>query len=539
MPYQKIGFVRVPRSRYIPKYCAQILEAFGDTFDQDVAEAIRSLGHPRDLLKTFFFQRCLLLKSPKLDGNPDLRLAFLVVLIDFLGMTGYIQDSVTLVDYVIDPVRKADELLDLMIGTRMPKFESSEMSGEWATIATLECFFPEVIRRTAVIVNERKLMANRFRQWLGNIGFKLMTGSSRSLSQSERSFLVVYGSTKRRTKGDIIGLANTPIPPIENKDPLVIEIGALAEASSLAGPCTNHMRLVSNAILEQLVFYYGPHHSEVSTQVGYIENFGPFVTFNMTSGDNIPWLLESQITGLAAQSAIIAIRPDKQPPFTIRMPLPITFKTQTGALCQYPDSPEFNLYLTNQKDISRFTWDYPSRWQGRRISSLNDGGTMDLAIADAATQVKAAGGMQIESPVITTFGTCWFTEAAKSKIRQDELYFKEYFVLPGRNGLVFKGVDLTAHYAVMGKVEAISAFSEFLEVPMQWFMVPDESVMQFVATVEGLTLEEQVRFKSVIHLCHNAARYARITKKQPPIKVLELAKAMLNEPQSTTIEKVD
>lgn len=541
MPYTKTGYIRVPRSRYIPQHCRDIMEHFGATLDTDISDVIKSLGHDRDRLQSLILPNVFTITTPKLEANPDIKFKFMVVLIDFLNMTGYLNENITLVDYVTDPVLSADTLLDLMIGSRMPKFEAAELNGEWGMISTLRAYMPEVIRHTAVITQERKLMANRFREWIGNIGFKLLTGKSDKLSQAERSFLVVYGCTKPNTKGFIEGLPSNPIPPVENKFPLIEEVGQLAVASCLSGPCTNHLKLVSNAILQNCVYYYGPHIPEIKTQVGYVENRGPFIIFKMMAGDTIPWDIKHQITGLNAQAATITIAPDKMPPFTIIQPLPLIEISKSGAISLYEDLPELNLYLTDQNNVNKFFWDFPSNWQGRRLSSLNDGITIDIMLADVATHKALGGGMQVESTDLTSFGLSWFTDAAKAQIRTGEEeadqsgYFIEKFILPSPKGLILKPIDLTAHYAVLGKWEVLSPFAEYLEVATPWFLTPDDGVHQFVATSQGLTLEAQVRFKTVIALCHNVARYERITKRQCPLRWQDLARALLNRPSTEII----
>jgi hypothetical protein len=535
MPYKKTGYCRVPRSRYIPQYCDQILRAFGPTFDADVAEAIKSLSNERELLKNFFFERTLLLKSPKLDADVNLKFAFMIVLVDFLHQVGYVELSPSKIEYIVDPVMSADELMDLMLGTRMPTFKASDMGGEWASISTLQVFFPEVIRRNALILNERSYMAARYRQWLGNIGFKLMTTSSEQLSQSERSFLVIHGCTKQGSKGTIQGTANEPIPPLENKDPLVVEVGALAVASVLPGPSTNHYKLVSNGILEQLVFYYGPHVSDLKTSVGYMRKYGPFFVFDVTPEDSMPWLLDSQITGITSQAANIAVRPDNQPAFTLRMPLPIKFKNDYGDLSLYPDIPTFHLYLTDQKDISHFTWDYFSAWRGRLINSLTDGGTMDYYLCDLAVSTRTAGGMQVEATELPASTIIWMDESVANKVVPYNGNINEEYILPSEKGLVKVIISMTAYYARFGSVEFLPAFSEFVELPLSWFVQPADRVVDFVCSVAGLTIQDRVRFSAIIALCHNCARYTRITKQPAPIDRDRYILAMLNIPDQQEI----
>jgi hypothetical protein len=537
MPYRKVGFIRVPRAQYLPQFAQAIMLKWNDDLEKKCAAAIDSLGKDRELLKNFFFERILLLGGEAFAGDADLRFKFMVVLLDFLNQTGFVKELPVQIDLIDDPVMTADTLLDLMLGSRMPTFQASDIGGDFASIGSLRVYFSEVIRRYALITRERPLMARRFRQWIGSIAFKLMHSSHQSLSQAERSFFVIYSSTQAGTKGYINGLDTTPIPPVENKDPLVIEVGALATANALPGPCTNHRKLVSNGILEQLVFYYGPHVPDLKSQIGFARKYGPFTSFDMTPEDTMPWLLESQITGLTATAGNIMVQIKDQPPFTLRVPMPFYYAEAApgvGKVALYPDLPTYNLYLTNEVDCSDYQWDYLSGWQGRRIHSQYDAGTMDYALADLAVANKTAGGMQVEATEIPASTLCWLTAAALTKLA-DRSSLVENYILPGDPGPVFISINMAAFYARYGTIELLPAFSEYMELPVAWFMQPNERVFDFISTVGGLTLAQRVEFRSVIELCHNVARYERVTKRGAPVNPQQYATVLLRQGPGFTI----
>lgn len=530
MPYRKIGFIIKPRSTYIPYYCADILNAFGDKFDLTIAEIIKSLGRENINLKNFTFVRTLTLKHPELDGDPTLKLKFIIVLADYLHSIGYIETSPVIIDYIIDPVLSAEELITLMLGARMPKFTATELGGEWGTIDHLMMFFAEVIRRNAIILEERNTMIERFRNWLGSLGHKLLTRSG-ELSQAERSFLVIYSfCTKPEYKGYIKEVPRT-IPPIETKEPLTMETGALAMAATLPGPCTSHMKLLSNGILEQLFYYYGPHVSDLKTGLGYSEAYGPFTLYKMNPADSIAWSLENQLVGLTATAANFIVKPANMPPFSLRIPFARKVTTARGTLCLYPDDPSFRLTLTDTKDISQFEWAYQSKWRGRWIHSSQEGGSMDYALADAAVNNKTAGNTQVELQDLMGIGMCLLEpRAAKKVIDVTRGVFEEY-ILPGNDGLEYVQVDMTAFYARYGDVQMLPAFSEFMELPQSWFMTPSEDVIDFVSTMTGLTIEERIRFSKIIEICHNCSRYQRLTQEQDlPFDRDDLILAILNKP---------
>jgi len=79
----------------------------------------------------------------------------------------------------------------------------------------------------------------------------------------------------------------------------------------------------------------------------------------------------------------------------------------------------------------------------------------------------------------------------------------------------------------MGAVQALPAFSEFVRLPLKWFMQPAPRVVEYVASVHGLTADERKRFEDVIAIYHNCERYERLTGRAAPLNREQLAKAML------------
>jgi hypothetical protein len=536
MPFTKTGGVIIPRCTYIPQYCLNILTAFGDKVDLTVAEVIRSLGRENINLKDFTFERCLTIKHPMLDGNDQLRIQVIWVLADYLQGIGYIQDCPILYDYRVDPVLTADELLDRMLAARMPKFTASELGGEWGTIDHLMMYFSQVLRQQALILQERPKMADRFRRWLGDIGFKVMMNTG-PLSQAERSFLTVYCCTQHGFKGYIGGLPSVPIPAVETKEALVIEVGALAVATCLPGPSMSHLKLLSNGILKELFYYYGHHTAELKAGIGFKEMIGPFFNYAMQPTDVIPWSAENQLVGLTTTSANFLVQSPDSPPFTLKVPFGRRMQNAFGTLCLYPDDPTYTMSLTVAEDISKFVWAYPSKWQGVMVSSLTAGGSMDYALADKAASEKSAGGSQIELTDFLSVGLAYFTSNASKKIIDVTQGIFEEFVLPGPTGqLTVVLIDVSAHYARFGNTLMIPMFSEFLELTQSWFLTPDPRIVDYVATYRGLSLEQRVRFTSIIELCHNCAVYKRVTQEQElPFNRDQYITAMMNEPEGSIV----
>lgn len=530
--YRPIGLKVAPRATYIPQMCQMLEQKLGADLDIVSSEAIKSIGHERDSLSNFFFEGLLVLSQSKLDTDSTLKLAFFVVLIDFLHQTGYVKQKPEKLYFTDDPVFHVDELLDLAIGTRLPKWEASMIAGDKATIATLKRFFPEVIRRTAVINNERTRMYNRFRDYIGNIGFKLLTSQSASLSQQERSLLAIYSKVQQGTKMyptrdmDAATVKLTPISPTENKEPLVLEVGKLMESIGAPGPCLNYRKLISNGILEQLLLYWGKHVGELKTSLGYMRRYGTFVMFKTTPEDSLPWSLKDQITGLTAQILNIFYRPETQAPFSLRVPLVIADSEHL-----YPDMPDLNLYLTDTKDCSNFWWDYYSDWRGRRISQ-KQGADLTYYLCDYAIKNKEGGGMPTELTEIPSETLLWLDDSVKPYVSSydgnSQTPINEAYILPSAQGLQNVQTDMRAFYARFGNIELKPTFADALEIPTLWFMQPNERVVDYICSVHGLTIEERVIYTPVIYLCHNVARFKRLTGKNAPFDLTRLVLAILN-----------
>jgi hypothetical protein len=262
--------------------------------------------------------------------------------------------------------------------------------------------------------------------------------------------------------------------------------------------------------------------------IGYVEEKGPWEILTLTPTDSIPWTAEDQLVGISATSQDFTIKQTDLPPFSLQMPFIDATRNNYGMVCAYPDLPDFNLWLTDRSDISKFFWDYPSKWRGRRINSKTDSGTMDLAIADMGVTIKAQGATQVESTDIMTFGLMLATPAAAAKVLRTPSTLVEKYFLPGPGGPRWVSQPMAAYYARFGVVEALPALSEFAKLPMSWFMTPAPTVVQFIASLQGLTLEESIRFNLAISICHNVSRYERLTTLKAPVDAEQIIRSMLN-----------
>jgi hypothetical protein len=509
------------------EYARLIISAFGKELDREVAKAIKSLAKSDTIrLSNFYFERLLTIEHPKFDGDEKLKFAFLSLLADFLHQTGYINASPIVVDYVTDPTCPLTETIDKMLATRMVKYSASDVGGEFATIDSLAYWFPEVIRRLALISNERANMTERFFRWVGSIGWKLL--KAEPITQIERTAFVMFSTRQVGMPGHIPGYEVSRIVPRETSDPLVAEVAALYAATTLSGPFTNHLKVISDTIAERLTFYVGLHQSELKMLRGTVQYFGPFFTLDMTPQESFTWSVDDQLIGLSSRTSYFTGQRPDAANFAVRIPHIVGQKDSYGRVGVWPDDPSFRLVLTNQSDIADYEYEYHSVSRQRTINSRINNNTLELALADGAARARTIGACQNEKTTLEGFGLMTLTERAKSKLVViKEKTITAPFLLPSPNGLKEFDIDVTPLGTRHGLIEARPAFSEYATLPLHAFQTPAPQIVEYVSAVYGLTRDESVRFAPVISLYWNCERYERMTGLVAPVDKKRLAKAIL------------
>jgi len=381
------------------------------------------------------------------------------------------------------------------------------------------------------VLREIPQLLKRLRIWLGNIGYKVITGQP--IGQHERTALVMYGRVKEGTPG-YSRLANVErIPAVENNDVMINEAGALYMAATLPGPYLNHQKLISDTLLQRLTAYFGPHATDLKYCVGFYKQYGPYMDLELTPSDSIAWGTDDHLAGYTSRTSYLISNLAGLNPFAIRVPNMAINTGPFGAIGLYEDDPNFRITLTNQADIGDFEWDFNSTWRGMRINSNVHSGTMELALAEKALEGPAQGNTQVEHSTVEGMGIAAYTERAMAKINLNpNNRISENYLLPLARGVQLQNIDMTAYYARIGNVDALPAFSEFLEVPLKFFSTAVPRVVEYIASVTALPADERKRFEDVISLYHNCARYARMTKRNfetdLPINPETVARALLN-----------
>lgn len=530
MGYQKIGFVVKPRSTYLLDIANNFeqLKDWGKNLDKGVTDALKTLGKENIRLSNIMFERLLTISGPGLDGSDDNRRDFILLLSSYLHEIGIVSGSPVIVDYVTDPALALDDVILRMLASRMPKFTLDQIGGQYSTIDSLTYFFSDVIRRYALILKEAPLMVKRFRQWLGNLGYKVITGQQ--LSQHELTAFVMYGNTERESLGwSKYDPDTSAIPAAEINDLMVNEVAELYKSVTLPGPYWNHQKIISDTLLQRLTAYFGPHTTDLRICTGYLRMYGPFTVFELTPQDSIAWSIDDHLAGITARTSYLMSNIAGGGSYAIRVPNILDNRNDWGTAGLFPDDPSFAITLTDETNIANFEWDYYSQWRGVRVNSKIHSATEQLALADKALEGPSLGACNIEHATLENIGIALFTDRAHKKLSiSTDKKIEETYLLPTNSGSKETTVDMTAYYSRLGNVIALPAFSEYLELPQKFFMQPQPRVVEYVASVMALPLDEKIRFTNVIALYHNVERFKRITGKQPPLDRLQLAKAMLN-----------
>lgn len=531
MGYQTTGFFAQPRQKVLVEAAERIMSTFQKDMDKEVQKAIKSLGRENIRLSNLFFQALLALDHPALNGDEETRVAFMMLLCDFLKMTGYVETAPVVVDYRENPMMTFDDVIIQMSTPHMPAYSATDLGGQYATIDNLMRRFPVVIRDYARVATYRKLLAQRFRMWLADIGFRMF--ERQPVSQQERTAVLMYAKTRKGGRGYsslFLPGETEPIAALQNdKGDLIREAGELYKTSCLPGPCTNHFKVLSDGTLERLTMYLGQHVSSLDMSVAFEETFGDFIRLDSRKVESITWSAEDQLVAISASSAYFMV--DKARAFSLRMPV-MVYGNDAIPDSMIPDLPEFEIIMRNEKDISEYDFEWYSTWRQRRVNSRVNEATMEIPLVDIAFQAKSFGSTQIAQPTLEGFGVCRMTPQARAKIVDfDSRKITQTFLLPNGTGLVKKEIDMTPFYSRRGTKLLRPAFSEGLLVPLKWFGTPQPAVVDYVAAATGMLADERNRFADVISMFHNVARYELITGKRATPSVEIIARAML---KSTT-----
>jgi hypothetical protein len=303
---------------------------------------------------------------------------------------------------------------------------------------------------------------------------------------------------------------------LRNDRPAVLEAWELYKKTTQPGPGINYSRLISNANLEALIAYYGPHASSLPFVLGYYRPAGPFFEPALTRHDDIMWSDTDVLTALRERSGFFL---QSGPAYALRGPV---IWPQTTALAL--DLPNVNIYRTDEKDISKFDWDYLSTWRGRIVLSKEGADTKTL-LTDLAVAHKSAGGGQYDMLNIDSLDLVDLAGVpAEKRVKFDEDHLTERTLVPSGNGgrtLEVKKVDMSGFYIQRGREAVIPAFTEYVIPPQSWFLRQDPAAIQYILSRVGssMTLEDRTRLATATGIMHSTEHLSLLLGRKPDFNV--------------------
>jgi len=551
MPYQKLGYTTRQEGTYIPDLAQKVEQTLGKDLESEVGDALKQLGSDKTNLDGFILPDLLRMKSSAFEPGSDVHKALIVLTMKILNHAGFMKTDVDRVAYVDNPLLTAEQAVGNMLTTKIPWLTKSDFGGDRTTLNTLKSILPILIREFATINRLRGDYYTWLRLKLGDIGDKMLHGTP--IDQWEKSFFLAYCNPEPGTPGAALGLTGKgkgtgfiPANPISN--PLAIDAWELFKKSTQPGPGINYYRLISNQNFEGLVFYYGPHAPSLPISIGYWYTYGPFKNLQLTKLDEKTWSDKDILAGIRDRFVDIpstidnihkAMSEAKESEdtrslnvsqFTWQMTAPVKICGPKRLPCAnaFFDLPDVRLRLRDQKDISKFIWEYYSSWRQRMMLSVA-GGNADTLYVDIAVKNATQGQGLIDQLNLESYSLIDPEPSVEKRlISRENVDIVEtiWYVKNGR--LTRDAVNMTDLYKRRGSIMYRPAFAEYLAPPRDWYYQEDTAATEYISAVLGLSRDETTRNHLPITLSHNDEMFKRLTLNDAPFNVETVIKSTLN-----------
>jgi len=511
MAYRKPGY-------YLKQYGAYIQgdayrTATAPNWEANLAEAVKSIGREARPLSSITVEDIYQINTPAFPTNSEQHTRLIRLLLTILHKAGIISRSPVIPVYTRTPELTFSEVLDYMMTEKIPWPTLEHFGGQEARLETFRSLLPVVMRNIAFSAEFRRILRDNLEERLKDIGFRIFNRIP--IDQAEKSFYLAFcnpASRPTRPRKDGKELAGPEIkgqilPALQNDRPAVLETWELYKKSVQPGPALNYARLISNANLESLIAYFGPHAASLPFCIGYLRPAGPFMEPALQRLDEITWSDIDVLTALREKSGFFV---HSGPAYALRGPV---LWPQTTSL--HLDLPNVNIYRTSERDISLYEWDYFSSWRQRIVMS-SEGADENTLLTDLAVTNKALGGGQIDSLNIDHLDLVDMSEIPTDKrVRFDTDRLTERTLVPAQSGgrtLEVKQVDMSDFYIQRGREGFIPAFTEYVMPPRSWYMRQDPAAVQYIMSRVGgnLTLEDRNRLTMSTAIMHNAEHLKRL-----------------------------
>jgi len=522
MGYTKLGYRTIPEAYYIPAYATELLKK--ENMEAAIATALEKLGRGNRKLTSIIFDDLLQIDTPDFKASGEPRKQFLHIMIKTLNHMGFLTEAVPIIELRTSPILDIDEAVSQMLGARMRWFTKEDVGGEYATLDNLRSLLPSAIRSYSFVHSERAVMVSRLRTYIGHIGYKVMRGAE--ISQQEKTLLVLYGNPRIGSSGySEFEKAQVQIAAKETADPLAMEAFELYKQYTEPGSFFRFVRLKSDANHERLTLFVRQLPTEVSFWTGFMQPYGPFKVPVMEQVESMKWSTNDQMVGLTDGSDYFVRQTQSGSLLTVKPPR-LAGGDDEGNLATFVlDTPDIIYMLDDEKDVSKTTWQYFSKWRKRYLNSIASNiGTGDY-LADFGLERTDHGDTTIENITAATLGLADYSHPTLvntfREMGTERLWETIFLPEAASRKLVDQKVDMSDFYTQRGLITTMTAFAEKVFPARVWYGVPDKAALSFIAERMGLTYDEQTRYERIITIAHNAAKLERLTGRKPVFDVKE------------------
>lgn len=506
MAYKKPGYSVLPYGAYIPADALALTRTTG--WEANIAEAVKSIGREARPLNSIMAEDILQINTGAFPAGSEQTKTLQRLLLTLLHQAGLINRSPQIPTYSRDANLTFSEVVDRMMNDRIPWPSIEHLGGAEARLETFRTLLPIVIREIAFCTEWRKVLRNNLEEKLKDIGFKIF--SHIPIDQAEKSFFLAFCAPRSRallTAGADEPKPGAVLPAITNDRPAIQETWELYKKSVEPGPGLEYYKIISNANLESLIYYYGPHASSLPFCLGYMRPFGMFHEPFLTRLEDIAWSESDVLTALREYSG-----------YFVHGGAELTLRGQVHWPMTTPfslDLPAVQLYRTDEVDISQFDWSFVSTWRERPVLST-EGADPSVLLTDIAVTNTTGGRAKYDALNIDHLPLIDSSQLPKDKkimFRDEQMI--ERTLMPaaaGSRSLVVKEVDMSDYYVTRGQVAYLPAFTEYVIPPRSWYFKQDPNAVQHIMSraAGNLSNEDRKRMATAVNIVHNAENLKRL-----------------------------
>lgn len=515
MAYKKPGYSVLTYGSYIPTDALALTRSNG--WEATIADAVKSIGREARPLNSIMAEDILQINTGAFPAGAENTKILQRLLLTLLHQAGLINRSPQIPVYSRDATLTFPEVIDRMMTGKIPWPTLEHLGGAEARLETFRTLLPIVIREIAFCTEWRKVLRSNLEEKLKDIGYKIFNHIP--IDQAEKSFFLAFCSPRARTISTKSGEEPFPgqvLPALVNDRPAIQETWELYKKSVEPGPGLEYYKVISNANIESLIYYYGPHAASLPFTLGYMRPFGPFKEPFLTRLEDLSWSEQDVLTALREYSG-----------YFVHGGAELTLRGQVAWPQNTPfflDLPAVQLYRTNEKDISQFDWSFISTWRERPVLST-EGADPNILLTDIAVTHQTAGRAKYDALNIDHLPLIDASQLpADKQVKYRDEQMMERTLVPSAAGsrtLVIKEVDMTDYYVTRGQVAFLPAFTEYVIPPRSWYFKDDPNAVQHILSRAGgnLSNEDRKRMMQAIGIVHNAESLKRLLGREANFNV--------------------